>query len=70
MSSASNHNFYFSIKIFHIKHNNHRSSRTSKDKREEPLDHMMEEYKKDLGEDYVPFINVIDFDNKEQQPRQ
>ena len=29
---------------------------------------MMEDYKKDLGEDYTPFITMIDFDNNEQRP--
>ena len=28
----------------------------------------MEEYKKDLGDDYIPFINVIDINNNEQRP--
>ena len=35
--------------------------KTSKDEREEHLDLMMEDYKKDIGEDYIPFINMIDF---------
>ena len=38
----------------------------SKDKKEERLDHMMEENKKGLGEDYIPFINMNDFDINEQ----
>ena len=29
----------------------------------------MEEYRNDLGDDYVPFINMIDINNNEQQPR-
>ena len=30
------------------------------------LDQMMEEYRHDLGEDYVPFINMIDINSNEQ----
>ena len=43
--------------------------KTSKDKREEHLDHMKEEYKKDLDDDYILFINMIDINNNEQRPR-
>ena len=37
--------------------------------REEHLDHMMEEYRNDLGSDYIPFINMIDINSNEQLPR-
>ena len=30
---------------------------------------MMEEYSIDLSEDYVPFVNMININNNEQQPR-
>ena len=43
--------------------------KTSKDKKEEHLDYVMEEYKKDLGEEYILLINMIDLDNDEHQPR-
>ena len=33
------------------------------------FDHMMEEYRHDLGEDYIPFINMIDINSNEQLPR-
>ena len=37
--------------------------------REAHLDHMMEEYRHDLGDDYIPFINMIDINSSEQLPR-
>ena len=37
--------------------------------REAHLDHMMEEYRHDLGEDYTPFINMIDINSSERLPR-
>ena len=33
------------------------------------LDHVMEEYRNDFGEDYIPFINMIDINSNEQLPR-
>ena len=38
----------------------------SKDKREKHLDHVTEEYKKDLGDDYILFINMIDINNNKR----
>ena len=68
-SSTSSHNFYPNIKIFHIEHNNNSSSWRHRKTREEHLDHLMEAYKKDLGDNHIPFINMIDVNNYEQRSR-
>ena len=57
--STSSHNYYFlhQDRVHQAQH------------REAHLDHMMEEYRHDLGEDYIPFIDMIDINSNEQLPR-
>ena len=39
------------------------------EQREAHLDYIMEEYRNDLGDGYIPFINMIDIHSNEQLPR-
>ena len=47
----------------------HRDRAHQAQEREAHLDHMMEEYRNDLGEGYIPFISMIDINSNEQLPR-